>query len=326
MEQAAEGFSRTAGVPPGRVGAALAEQRQERGLTRRAAAERAGLDVRRLKDYELGRARIPDGALEQLSAAYEVPVAALLPARSTVRFDAERASLEVGALVRKVHDPGAGSYAVLKEYLDLVYELRNTSRLERIPLRDDDLDALADALGGEPEVIEQRLMELMDITHEEAMAMRRVILRRRLAMPAAGLMMSAGLLTGFEVTNAAGADGRVQAVVHENGTATATEPIVASGPLPTLPADDGEADDPLPSAAAAEPPAPEPAPAPPPAPEEPVDDVDIGTAIVQEYGDEEPTVLGDESDAAADEEPVTDVDIGTAIVQEYGDEEPTVRE
>ncbi len=326
MEQAAEGSSRTAGVPPERVGAALADQRRRRGLTRRAAAERAGLNARRLKAYELGRARVPDDDLERLAAAYELPATALLPTRSTVRFDTERSTLRVGDRVRRVDDIDSGSFGVLKEYLELVYELRNTSRLERIPLRDDDLDALARAFGPDSETIEQRLMDLMDITHDEAVAMRRVILRRRLAMPAAGLMMGAGVLTGFEWGNPAAAEGRVEAVVVDGASTSATEPIVASGPLPT----DGGADPALQPAGTDEPPAPEPPPAPEESPEPPAQDVDIGTAIVQEYGDPGPTVRGDDEPAPDDEQlgdvEIGDVEIGTAIVQEYGDEGPTVRE
>ncbi len=251
MEDSSAATHLAAAFPNKRMGAALVEYRQRCGMSRRAVANESDIDSHRLKSYEQGRIRIPDRDLVTLAALYEVEVAELLPPRAPLDFDPQRSTLRVSGVVRKVQDPGAGSYAVLKEYLRIVYELRDTSRLERIPLREADLDALAEALGRKPKVIEQRLIELMDCSHSDAIAMRRVILRRRLVMPAAGLVIGAGVLGGLKLGNEADTSGgsKTEASVTNASSASADyEPV----------------DD--------------------------VDEVEIGTAIVIEQGDDEPTV------------------------------------
>ena len=52
---------------------------------------------------------------------------------------------------------GAGADGLLREYLAMIYELRNLPPGTRPPMREEDLAALADALGGTPEAIEARL-------------------------------------------------------------------------------------------------------------------------------------------------------------------------
>ena len=58
----------------------------------------------------------------------------------------------------------------------MIYELRRVPPGAPIPLRQPDLAALADALGGTPESIETRLMQLGGVSHEEAVRLRSMIL------------------------------------------------------------------------------------------------------------------------------------------------------
>lgn len=79
---------------------------------------------------------------------------------------------------------------VLGHYLEFIRTLRNADHLDDVPIRDDDVDALAEALGGTPAEIERRLVELIDCTKRQARAIRKALFRRRLAVPAAGFMFS----------------------------------------------------------------------------------------------------------------------------------------
>ncbi|MCZ7531438.1 MAG: helix-turn-helix domain-containing protein [Acidimicrobiia bacterium] len=250
------------------MGAVLAAYRRAVCLSRRAVATESGVESRRLKAFETGRSRIPDADLTRLAAVYEVEVEELLPPRRSVEIDMEAATLQLGDAVHAVSDPeadrsGVGESDVLRKYLELLYELRNAPRSRPLPLRDDDLSALADALGREPAVIERRLMDLMDVSLEDAVSMRRLILRRRVAMPAAGLMLGAGIISGLQATSAADANG---AGGPEQGVEIGDAIVIERGDdQPTVRG--GEDDDTTHD-----------------------DDVEIGDAIVIERGDDEPTI------------------------------------
>ena len=60
----------------------------------------------------------------------------------------------------------------------MIYELRNLPPGSPVPLRQPDLTALADALGGTPDTIERRLVELIGASPEEAARLRAMILLR----------------------------------------------------------------------------------------------------------------------------------------------------
>ena len=57
----------------------------------------------------------------------------------------------------------------------MIYELRNLPPDSAIPLRESDLSTLADALGGTPEAIESRLVELIGVNRDEAARLRAMI-------------------------------------------------------------------------------------------------------------------------------------------------------
>ncbi|MEZ5169343.1 MAG: helix-turn-helix transcriptional regulator [Acidimicrobiia bacterium] len=257
----ARGYTYTEGLPDERVGAVLAAYRRAVCLSRRTVANESGLDGHRLKAYELGRSRITDSDLVKLAEVYRVDVEDLLPPRRAVEVDVDNALLRLGSTVRAVGDPDRDMTAVLREYLNAVYELRNTPPDRPLPLREEDLAALADALGHEPDVIETRLMDIMDCTRDEAASMRRLILRRRLVAPAAGLIMTAGLVGCMDVgaTGGGGARGDDPEVEVEIGDAIVIE---RGDDEPTVRGGDDAG----------------------------TDEVEIGTAIVIERGDDEPTV------------------------------------
>lgn len=270
------GFIYTDGLPVARVGAVLAAYRRAVCLSRRTVAAESGLDGHRLKSYELGRTRIPDSDLTRLAEVYEVGVEDLLPPRRAVEVDVDvdNALLRLGRIVRPVNDPQGDVTGVLREYLDLIYELRDAPKDHRIPLREEDLAALADALGHEPGAIENRLMDIMDCTRDEAASMRRLILRRKIAMPAVGLMMTAGLVGCMDVGHSGGNHGG--SPNGEDAVEIGDAIVIERGDkAPTIRGDnEGVSDDAAQSSGDTD----------------ERDDVEIGTAIVIERGDSEPTI------------------------------------
>ena len=77
-------------------------------------------------------------------------------------------------LVRPQIDPAFD--ALLREYISMVLELRRASTIPAVSLRQEDLTELAKALGGTPELIEARLIELLGTDAEGASEMREAML------------------------------------------------------------------------------------------------------------------------------------------------------
>jgi transcriptional regulator with XRE-family HTH domain len=157
------------------LGRHLRQVRRKQGLSRAEVARSAGLTRRELAAYERGRVHIPESDLWCLAGSCGVEVGELLPHRDELRIDSSLASLAIGDSIRHLRTP-AEPDGLLREYLAMIYELRNLPPGSRIPLRETDLATLADALGGAPEVIEMRLMELIGASHEEAARLRAMIL------------------------------------------------------------------------------------------------------------------------------------------------------
>ncbi len=133
----------------------------------------------------------------RLAGEYGCDPSQLLPERPSASVILEPRRVCVGGASKALRSDDPHPDEVLRGYLGLLYEIRSTKPGTEIPLRDKDLEALADALGGSADAIETRLIELMDVTRDEAAAIRATLLRRRLIVPAAGLVLGAGLFTGI---------------------------------------------------------------------------------------------------------------------------------
>jgi len=179
-----------------RLGAALHDARVSAGLSRRETAARAGCTIGQLRAFERGEAQPDDAQIERLALACSRPVGAIVPTRGDAPIGLADGRLHVGGASAALQSAEPPTDEVLRSYLGVVYELREAKPGTRIPLRDRDLDALATALGSDPEVVETHLVELMDVTREEAAAMRRALLRRRVLLPAASIALAAGMVAG----------------------------------------------------------------------------------------------------------------------------------
>ncbi len=205
------------------VGRQLRQVRRKQGLSRAEVARSAGLTRRELAAYERGRILIPESDLWCLAGSCGVDVNELLPDRTPLRIGSGLSSLAMGDSIRRLREPGQPS-GLLREYLSMIYELRNLPPGSRIPLRESDLATLADALGGTPDVIEERLVELVGASHEEAARLRAMILPP--------LSLSSGLPSSTDPYAAYGTPDEHSPVVDFFSTPRAQDPF--STQLPSL--------------------------------------------------------------------------------------------
>jgi len=197
-----------------RLGAALHEARVTAGLSRRETAARAGCTTRQLRAFERGEAQPDDAQMERLALACSRPVGAIVPTRDDAPVALADGRLHVGESSTSLRSDEPPTEEVLRSYLGVVYEMRDSKPGARIPLRDRDLDALAVALGSDPEIVETRLVELMDVTREEAAAMRSALIRRRVLIPAASIALAAGVVAGGATLAAPGDSTTTRAAVQ----------------------------------------------------------------------------------------------------------------
>jgi transcriptional regulator with XRE-family HTH domain len=165
------------------LGRHLKQIRRKQGLSRAEVARSAGLTRRELGAYERGSVDVPESDLWCLAGSCGVDVSELLPSRDPLNVSSDLSSLAVGDSIRHLRGPTEPD-GLLREYLSMIYELRNLPPGSRVPLREPDLMTLADALGGTPDAIEQKLTELIGASHEEAARLRAMILPP-LSLPAA---------------------------------------------------------------------------------------------------------------------------------------------
>lgn len=173
-------------VPARRLGALLRDRREMHGYTLDDMARRSigQFTVMELASIEAGEANLDDNALEALSLLYEFNSTPPIPQRSRLIIASDE---EIPVSVGLEPDDPATSQLVLQRYLALLYLLRNLQVGDELPLRGDDLAVLADAYSLSPEDVAARLGEL--VSNLEALADQVERLRRRLVVPAAGLLV-----------------------------------------------------------------------------------------------------------------------------------------
>ncbi|HEX5585735.1 MAG TPA: helix-turn-helix transcriptional regulator, partial [Acidimicrobiia bacterium] len=155
-----EGLAAAAG-PCGRN---LAVARRGSGMSVNDLARATGVGRRRVRAIERGSAMPTSLELEALADACGVSVTDLVPPGSNLRLlDRDGRRSGNGALEGEL-----ALDALLREYISMVLELRNAERLPASTLREEDLVELARALGGSPEAIEARLIELLGTDAEGA--------------------------------------------------------------------------------------------------------------------------------------------------------------
>lgn len=161
----------------------LRDARERAGLTLDAAATATGLLRSYLAGLEAGRRRPLPREVDRLGVAYGADLSDLLPARRPVEVDAGR--ITVAGRSRRLRD-AADDREVYAAYLFLLYAVRGAEPGQRVPLRSSDVELLMQVVGDDADTIEQRLVQLMGCTPEEATRLGGVLLRHRALTAAAG--------------------------------------------------------------------------------------------------------------------------------------------
>src|SRR3954471_1209416 len=172
-------------MPPGRLGELLRAARKRRGLKRKQVAAATGITADELRAYERGTAEIPADVCTRLVECYGDDLVAHVP---------QRAPLDVA--------PNASEDEVLTDFVQLVRRLRRASTGEPLPLRAADVAALASAFDADPATIEQRIIDVLGCSRDEARALHRELLRRKIVLPVAGLAASVVAIAGVQAAQA----------------------------------------------------------------------------------------------------------------------------
>lgn len=209
---------------PGESAHRLQEARARAGLPLEAAATAASLDRALLDDLERGRRRPRPAELQRLSAAYGVDLSDVLPPRRPVEYDRGTGLLVLdGVRQRRVKE--AAGEGVHVAYLALLYAVRGARPGQQVQLRASDVEALRAVVGDDPDHVEQRLVELMGSSREEASLLRRLLVRHRPRTASAGVVagLSLAAVVGLNAV-ADGAAGADSPVVADAGTGAGEEP------------------------------------------------------------------------------------------------------
>jgi hypothetical protein len=130
------------------------------------------LSRRRVVSLERGRTVASESEVANLAEACGVGIGVLATAGCRVTLVAETVSPHLTGEV----SGDAALDALLREYVSMLLELRNSSEIAPVSFRHDDLTELARALGGTPQAIEARLIELLGTDAQGASELRSEIL------------------------------------------------------------------------------------------------------------------------------------------------------
>jgi transcriptional regulator with XRE-family HTH domain len=233
-------------MPAERLGEILRASRKRKGWKRKHVAELLDISARRLRAYEDGTQPIPADVCTQLADLYGDHLAAQVSSRDLPRID--QGWLVVGDEHHALREVTVTD--VVTHYADVLQRVRGARPGEAVPLRAADLAALSAALETDADTMEQRIMDALGCTREEARSLHRELLRRRVVLPVAGLAAGIVALAGIQAAGAKPAD-PVQpkpAAVHgpvvaaptstiapSHPTTPATAPPITSPPVTTTP-------------------------------------------------------------------------------------------
>lgn len=176
-------------VPPRRFGAVLERSRSEMGASLEEVAGRShDLTVATLERAEAGELVLDDEVVSRLASAYDLGCGPIVPSRTELVIDLSNGLVSIGDEQQGMPRWRRGPDQLLIRYLGLVYALRDLPPGEEVPLRDADLRVLAEGLPWSEDEIVHRLTGLQRDPNRVVSA-RSASLKRRVAVPAAGLLV-----------------------------------------------------------------------------------------------------------------------------------------
>jgi len=181
-------------MPAARVGWLVARARAIAGIADRDLAATIGLPLRAIRRWERGDQVPSDDEIEAIAAACGTRLTELLPRRTSVSYDPSTGIMRMGDQALALPGSMLDNDTVLGAYIGLVRRLRGLRADQDVKVRQDDLEALAEALDLDDEELEERLVRVIGISRTQAAAVRAQLLRRRLAVPMVGMLAGISLL------------------------------------------------------------------------------------------------------------------------------------
>jgi transcriptional regulator with XRE-family HTH domain len=206
-------------VPPRRFGELLVTRRQELGRTS-ADLEAAALgrfSAGDLRQFESGLAAPTDEQLRHLAVIYGLDLSSITPQRAVLELDLREGIVSIGDEAERFR-PTDDDREILLRYLAIVYRMRAINPGVSIPARVDDLATLAQIFSTTTTDIHAILDSLM-LQERSEIRRRHQELRRRLVVPALGVLVALTSIGGLVL------------VRHSDATAKATALPVPSAAI-----------------------------------------------------------------------------------------------
>jgi hypothetical protein len=178
-------------VPAWRLGALLRSAREASGLDEAdlaAVSDRFRVDD--LRAIEQGQRSLDDDEIDALVELYGVERDILVPDRHELVVDLDSHELAAAGHTQALAGTEPTTEEVLGTYLTLVYTLRAAEPGTPVRLRQADVDVLARALALAVPEVEQRLEGLMADPERIVLHQRSKLLRARVLVPAAGVLVA----------------------------------------------------------------------------------------------------------------------------------------
>jgi transcriptional regulator with XRE-family HTH domain len=180
-------------LPLPRLGSLLRERRRRDGRSIDEVASYAGLTSEELGLVEAGQLAVTEHQLDAVVLAYGTTARALASERSQVVIDIDRGEIVVADESASVGADAPTAHEILAAYLSLLYTLRRAQPGSTLVLRSHDVGILARSLRlSEPDV-RVRLDGLM-LRPSDDLDRFHAGLRRRWAVPLAGIVVVAGVV------------------------------------------------------------------------------------------------------------------------------------
>jgi hypothetical protein len=201
----------TAGIPAARVGCLVAHARTASGLDEYDLASTVRVHVRAVRQWERGEVVPNDDQIEAIAATCGVRLTELLPSRMNLSYEPATGMMRLGDQAVVLPTTMRDDDAVLGAFLGLVRRQRGLRADQDVSVREEDLDALSEALDLDDEQLEERFVRILGISRRQAATMRAQLMRRRLRVGIAGLVAGLTLVganrlftTGTEQVRAVG--------------------------------------------------------------------------------------------------------------------------
>lgn len=209
-------------VPARRLAQLLAEARRHHDESLATLAERSGgaFTTSDLLALEGGTHPLDDETVRRAVALYGVDPGVLAPERSRLVIDLDEKRLRAGPHEQALVAPTADE--VLTTYLSLLYTMRHATPGTPLPLRDADISVLSRVLELTSTDVETRLVDLM-ADPDDHVGVRHRWLRRRVLVPAAGVLVAVTAIGSLVFVSSSG-DDPAGPVVPPAATATTVAP------------------------------------------------------------------------------------------------------